>query len=136
VGTTAPRRSRTATTWSSSGRGLAGQTLDITARQEDGEATGELRITNVVVTLQCADTDTDGLIILGGEVTEDPDDNVNVGDLLVAIIREGEPDRVHLVANEDNARSCAELLESIPDDELTDDSNFAVVEDGYDIETS
>ena len=116
--------------------GLAGQTLNISAEKEDGEVTGEFRITSVVVTLQCADTDTDDLTILGGEVTDDPDDNVNVGDLLVVIIREGDPDRVHLMANEDNAGSCAELLESIPDEELTDDSNFAVVEDGYDIETS
>ena len=35
----------------------------------------------------------------------------------------------------DNAGSCTELLESIPDDQLTDASDFVDVEDGYDIET-
>ena len=42
------------------GTGLAGQTLNITAEEQDGQVTGELRVDNVVVTLQCADTETDG----------------------------------------------------------------------------
>lgn len=40
----------------------------------DGEVTGEFRVENVVVTLQCADDEIDGQdLILGGEVTDDPD---------------------------------------------------------------
>ena len=31
--------------------------------------TGEFRVTDDVVTVECADTDTDGVVILGGEVT-------------------------------------------------------------------
>ena len=36
--------------------GLVGQTLNIDAVEQDGEVTGEFRVNNVVVTLQCADT--------------------------------------------------------------------------------
>ncbi len=46
--------------------GLAGQTLNISAQEEDGEVTGEFRVTENVITLECADTDTDGVVILGG----------------------------------------------------------------------
>ena len=112
--------------------GLGGQTLNITAEEEDGEVTGEFRVTNVVVTIQCADTDTDGEIILGGEVTADPDGNVAVGDLLALIIREGDPDLVALLANDDNAGSCTELLSVAFN---LDPGDFVDVEDGYDIET-
>ncbi len=58
------------------------------------------------------------------------------GDLLALIIREGDPDKVALLANLDHAGSCTELLESIPDDQLIGTTrDFADVEDGYDIET-
>ena len=113
--------------------GLAGQTLNVTAEEEDGEVTGEFRVTENVITLECADTDTDGVVILGGAATAGPD--VAVGDLLAMIIKEGDPDSVALLANVDNAGSCTELLESIPEDQLIDTSPFADVEDGYDIET-
>ena len=53
---------------------LAGQTLNISAEGEDGEVTGELRLSDaggeVVVAVECADTDTDDVVILGGTVTE------------------------------------------------------------------
>ena len=130
------------------GTGLAGQTLNITAEEQDGEVTGEFRVDNVVVTLQCADTETDGRdLILGGELTDDPDDNVeayadlgdlthgiDVGDLLVVIIRNGDPvDQVALRANEGDAGSCTELVESVPYN--LDGGFFNEVEDGEDIET-
>jgi hypothetical protein len=125
---------------------LAGETLNITAEEEDGEVTGEFRVTDQVITLECADAETDGVVILGGEVTFDPDPTddpdpadgpgaFGEGALLALIIREGDPDSVALVTNDDNAGSCTELLESIPKDQLTGVGEVAVVEDGYDIET-
>ncbi len=49
--------------------GLGAQTLNIAAEEENGKATGEFRITDNVIRVDCADTDTDGVVILGGEVT-------------------------------------------------------------------
>ena len=113
--------------------GLGGQTLNITAEEgADGAVTGEFRVTNVVVPIQCADTDTDGEIILGGAVTDDPDGNVAVGDLLALIIREGDPDLVALLANDNHAESCTELLSVAFN---LDPGDFVDVEDGSDIET-
>ena len=60
---------------------LGGQTLNISAEEEDGEVTGELRFSDpggeVVVAVECADTDTDGVVILGGTVTEPDDDEIS-----------------------------------------------------------
>ena len=114
--------------------GLGAQTLNINAEEENGKATGEFRVTDNVIRVDCADTDTDGVVILGGEATEGPD--VAAGDLFALIIREGDPDSVSLYANDSGATSCTELVKSIPDDQLTQDSNFVDVEAGYDIETS
>ncbi len=114
--------------------GLGNQTLNIAAEEENGKVTGEFRITDNVMRLDCADTDTDGVVILGGQATEGPD--FTEGDLFALIIREGDPDSVSLYGNDSGAASCAELIESIPDDSLNDDRNFIDVEDGYDIETS
>jgi len=112
---------------------LGGQTLYIDAVEENGEVTGEFRITNDVITVECADTDTDGVVILGGEVTTFQ--NFPAGELMFLTIREGDPDSVALGNNADNAASCTELVEAIPDEGLTDDSNFDLLEDGSDIET-
>ena len=65
---------------------------------------------------------------------EDPD--FAAGDLVALIIREGDPDSVALRANDTGAASCTGLLKAIPDHLLTDDSNFADVQDGEDIQTS
>jgi hypothetical protein len=111
--------------------GLAGQTLNIDAREEDGTATGEFAITENVHRILCADTDTEGYILLGGEVTAGGD----FEGLQALIIREGDPDGVSLYANDAGAESCEELLESIPDELLTDDSEFVDVEAGSDIQT-
>lgn len=112
--------------------GTAGQTLNITAEEENGKVTGEFRVDEVVVKVDCADTDTDGVIVLGGAVTADPGTNVGVGELLALIIREGDPDSVALYGNDSGARSCTGLLKSIPDN----NSDFVDVEDGYDIQTT
>ena len=114
--------------------GTGNQTLNINAVEENGEATGEFRVTDNVIRVDCADTHTDGLVILGGEVTAGPD--FAAGDLVALIIREGDPDSVALRANDSGAASCTGLLKTIPDNLLTDDSNFVDVEDGSDIETA
>jgi hypothetical protein len=117
------------------GEGLGAQTLNINAEEENGEVTGEFRVSENVIRVECADTDTDGVVILGGKATAGND--VAVGDLLVLIIREGDPDRVALHHNRFNAGSCSELLADLPDDPVTGhDSDFVDVEAGSDIETS
>jgi hypothetical protein len=113
--------------------GLGAQTLNIAAEEENGKATGEFRVTDNVIGVDCADTDTEGVVILGGEVTGGPD--FAAGDLLALIIREGDPDSVSLYANDSGAASCTGMLKAIPDHSLTDDTNFVDVEDGYDIQT-
>ena len=124
--------------------GLVGHTLDIDAERVHGVVTGEVRVDNVVVTLQCADTDTiGGEIRLGGEVTDDPDGQgfpvidgrVALGDRVALIIREYGPDfdMVTFFANE-SAGSCTELVDSFPD--YHDGGFFNDVEGGEAIETS
>jgi hypothetical protein len=112
--------------------GLGAQTLNVTAEEENGNVTGEFRITDNVIRVECADTHTDGVVILGGETTEGPD--FSEGDLFALVIREGDPASVSLYGNDSGAGSCTELIESIPADSLTDDSNFVDIEDGYNIE--
>jgi hypothetical protein len=114
--------------------GLGAQTVNVNAEELNGEATGEFRVADNVIRVDCVDTDTDGVVILAGEATGGSD--VAVGDLLALIIREGDPDSVALLANDSGAASCTGLLKAIPDHSLTDDSNFVDVEDGYDIQTS
>ena len=114
--------------------GFGDQQLNINAEEVNGKATGEFRVTENVIRVDCADTHTDGLVILGGEVTEGPD--FAAGELVALIIREGDPDSVALRANDTGAASCTGLLKAIPDHLLTDDSNFFDVEDGYNIETA
>jgi hypothetical protein len=117
--------------------GLGNQTLNIDAVEENGEVTGEFWVSEVVTRVDCAATDTDGIVSIGGEVTTGAPGFIEVGDLQALIIREGDPDSVSLYANDAGAESCNELLESIPDaDALLDDPTaFVPVEDGYDIET-
>ena len=53
---------------------LGGQTLQIDVQEEDGEVTGEFVVTNIVNTVECANTDTEGFVVLGAKVTTtDPD---------------------------------------------------------------
>jgi energy-coupling factor transporter ATP-binding protein EcfA2 len=114
--------------------GLGNQTLSVSADELDGKVTGEFLISDNLIRIDCADTDLDGIVILGGEATEGPD--VTSGDLIALIIREGDPDSVSLYGNDAAAKSCRQLIDSIPDGSLDDDSNFVDVEDGYDIVTN
>ena len=115
--------------------GLGGQTLNISAEEEDGEVTGEASFNEVVVTLESADTDTDGVVILGGEVTTPSSDGTPaVGELVALFIREGDPDSVTLWFDEGENASCSDLLAN-RHDVLDDDSAFVDVEAGSDIET-
>jgi len=120
---------------------LGGQTLDISAEEEDGDVTGEVRFTDsdnddssAVVTLACADTDTDGVVILGGEITSSSDSPDTVGELVALFIKEGDPDSVALWLDEGENASCSELLAN-RHDVLDDDSAFVDVDAGSDIET-
>lgn len=120
---------------------LGGETMDINAEEEDGKVTGEVRFNQIETRFECADTDTDDLVILGGEVTEPSGDgSPAVGERMAVIIREGDPDSVTvwfelpLREGEVAAGSCDEFLESIPEEALADDG-FADVEAGDDIET-
>jgi hypothetical protein len=120
---------------------LGGQTMDITAVEEDGQVTGEARFSfGLTLDLQCADTDTEDLVILGGEATAEAGDSATVGDRVAVIIREGDPDgaivwyELPLPEGEVAAGSCREFLDSIPDDPSTGEP-FADIAEGDDIET-
>jgi hypothetical protein len=113
--------------------GLGGNKMDINAAEQDGKITGEARFNEIVVAFECADTDTNGVVILGGKVTTPSVDNSEgVGELAAVIIREGDPDRVSVWFDDATSpsASCADLLRTTPDD-----LPFHLVEDGYDIET-
>jgi hypothetical protein len=122
--------------------GLGNQNLDIDAVEENGEVTGEFRVTDQsgtqppnVFTVECARTDPeDDVVILGGSANDEGLD-WNGGFMMALIIVEGDPDSVALYPNE-SATSCNELLDSIPEDPVTGhESGFVDVEDGSDIET-
>lgn len=113
--------------------GLSGQTMDITAEEEDGEVTGEASFDPFgSLDLQCADTDTDDLLILGGEVTKTEEADVALGDWVAVVIRVGDPDGVDVWFPEDDHGSCQELLEAA----AAADHTFADVAEGDEIETS
>jgi hypothetical protein len=115
---------------------LGGQTLDVRAEEEDGDVTGELRFRDatgeVVVTVECADTKTDGVVVLGGTITDSTDEAMT--GLAALFIKEGEPDRVAVWLDEGDNETCSDLLVN-RHDVLDDDSLFVEVEDDSDIET-
>lgn len=118
---------------------IAEQTMDINAQEEDGKVTGEAQFNSIAVSFECADTEIDGLVILGGEVTAPSADGTPArGDLMAVLIREGDPDRLNvwIEGEDDDYGSCQGLLDAIPPDERRADSNvFVDVEEGDDIET-
>jgi hypothetical protein len=66
--------------------GLNGLALSIDAVEHDGVVSGEFRVGNVVVTIQCAGTRTYvGDLILGGVVTANTDGSATLDDVSVAI---------------------------------------------------
>ena len=118
--------------------GFADQTMDVTAEEQDGEVTGEMSFEphGSVADIQCADTETDDLVVLAGQVTTPPDDGDEaVGAWWVLAIREGDPDRALIWFTDPGTASCADALEQVPDDVLSDDNEYDEVEDGDDIET-
>ena len=118
--------------------GLSDQTMDITAEEENGEVSGQARFipSNLILDLQCADTSTDGLVMIAGEAAERGETLAQPGEWVVVIIREGDPDRVVLwFQGEDDIGSCEEALAAVPaGDTDADSSSLAEVTDG-DIET-
>jgi hypothetical protein len=121
---------------------LGGQTMDITAVEQDGQVTGEARFSfGLVLDVQCADTDTDGLVVLGGEVTAEEGDSAAVGDRVAVVIREGDPDsaliwyELPLPEGEVAAGSCQEYVDSLSHDEFTGENGLVDIADGDDIET-
>ena len=115
------------------GSDLGGQTLNIDVEEDDGEVSGEFRVTDNVHEVECVDTDTEGIVILGGVATSGPD--VADGDRNALVIREGDPDSVFLVANDVGAESCEDFIDSISDEALSNDGNYVDVEAGSAIET-
>jgi hypothetical protein len=115
--------------------GFGGQTLNISAqREEDGDVTGEFRIDDVVVRVECANTDIDGVVILAGEVTADPAGYLGAGQLLILVTREGDPDSIALATS--GAGSCTELFESVPAEAFTEGPHTYIdVEGDGNIET-
>jgi hypothetical protein len=112
--------------------GLSDQTMDISAEEEDGEVTGEARFepAGITVDLQCADTRSDGLVVIGGTAIADSAD-ARAGEWIAVAIREGDPDRVGLwFEADDDYGSCRVLVDAVPDDEAS-----ARVASGDDIET-
>lgn len=121
---------------------LGGQTMDVTAVEQDDQVTGEARFSfGLIVDLQCADTDDDGLVVLGGEATAENGDAAAVGDRVAVIIREGDPDsalvyyELPLPEGEVAAGSCREFLDAIPRDQFTGDDSLVDIAEGDDIET-
>jgi hypothetical protein len=135
---------------------LADHRMDISAEDEDGKVSGTIKFTCspdsapgscyelIAVDLECADLDSDGVVIVAGEVTESSgDEGPSVGDPWTVVIHEAEPDRVALWFGGDGG-SCEQLLESVPDelreprrppDPDHDPFLVEVVEDGDAIET-
>jgi len=115
---------------------LGAQTLNLNAEEKDGKVTGEMRFTDeggtVVVKVECADTDTDGVVILGGTITDSTDGEMS--GLTALFIKEGDPDSVTVWADEGDNETCEDLLIN-RHDVLDDASAFVDVEDGSDIQT-
>ena len=120
--------------------GLGGQHIVIAAEEEDGVVTGEIRFNDsgsddpaqvVDTTLECARTDVDGVVVVGGENTG-PEGSELLGDRIALAIREGEPARLALYGEEGGQHTCEEFLEQLTEDELRnpDPGSSAEVESG------
>ena len=118
--------------------GLGGQHIVISAEEEDGAVTGEIRYNDtgdesqlIIVTVECARTDVEGFVILGG-VGTGPEGGEYVGHRSSLAIRDGEPPRLALYGTEDSSATCEELVDEITEEELQnpDPDNSAEVESG------
>lgn len=108
--------------------GLGGQHIVLSAEEEDGVVTGHIRFNDsgsedpaqvVETTLECARTDVDGFLVVGGENTG-PAGSELLGDRVAIAIREGEPARLALYVEEEGSDSCEEFLDQLTEDQLTD----------------
>jgi len=116
---------------------LGDQTMDINAVEENGKVSGEVSFDphGMVASLQCQDTDAEGLLILGGEVTTPGvDGDEPVGSWISVIIREGDPDAAVVWFAEGDPASCQEALDEVTEADRSGETLFDV-EDGDDIET-
>jgi hypothetical protein len=120
---------------------LGDQTMDITAQEEDGEVTGEVSFEphGSVASLQCSETEADGVRLIGGEFTTVPEGGDEaVGQWMAIVIREGDPDSAFVWLSDlgtEAPESCDDALEQVPDPSSTRDAHFVEVEGGDDIET-
>jgi hypothetical protein len=109
--------------------GLSDQTMDITAEEDGGEVSGQVRLVpaNLIVDVQCADTATDGLVIVAGQAAERGETLAQPGEWVAVLIHEGDPDRVVLwFGGEEDYGSCEEAIGAISDaDRDPDSSGFA-----------
>ena len=113
--------------------GLSGQVMTINAVEDKGTVTGEAQFDPFgTLDLQCADTGTDGLVIIGGQVTETSDREAAVGDWVAVVIRVGDPDGVEVWFAEQDYASCQDLLDAA----AAGDHTFADVADGDTLETA
>ena len=121
--------------------GLRDETMDITAEEEDGDVTGEVSFDphGSAASLQCANTEADGTIVLAGAFTTVPDGGDEaVGQWIAVAIREGDPDSALVWFADlgpEAPESCDEALDQVPDLSSTGGAEFADVEAGDDIET-
>ena len=129
--------SRRVKTWSSPANDLGVRTLNVSAEDEDGEVTGQIRLSDpdgdVVVTVECSDTDTNGRRRRPRRHGHGKADDGTSG-LVALFIREGHPDSVAVWYDEGENPSCSDLLKN-RHDVLDDASLFVAVEAGSDIET-
>jgi len=112
--------------------GLSDQTMDIDAVEDDGKVTGEAVFDPYgTVDLQCADTDSDDVLIIGGQLTETEDADAAAGDWVAVIIRVDDPKGVEVWFADAGTESCDEVVEQA----AASDHVFADLADGDDIET-
>jgi hypothetical protein len=92
----------------------AGWTLDIDVVEEpDGTVAGEFRLNGNVIRVDCAYTDTDGVVIIGGEVTTSVD-GPPIGYRHALVIWDGDPDMVYLTGDDGSSTaSCTELVNTM-----------------------
>ena len=118
---------------SQGGEGFA--TMELSATEDDGEVSGEAKVTRgesqppVTITFECSGEAADGVVIVGGEVSESEDDEFPVGTPSAVLVKEGDPDRIGLWFEDPSAvASCSELIENIPEEDLSDPSSYLPVD--------
>jgi hypothetical protein len=112
--------------------------MDIEVVEEDGEVTGEMSFDphGSVAAVKCADTDTDGVVIFGAQLTTAPSDgDEEVGFWIALAIREGEPDAATIWFSDEGTDSCQAVVDQLRAGGLEREL-MEKVEDGDDTTTS